>query len=762
MKVIHEKVNIESNYDLINFKIDVTNEETIARLFQSLIFIYKDPFSFVRELTQNAYDAIVELWENKYKDSISLDNFLIKNPIIISLTSSSDSYLFEIKETHGIGISKERMQNIFQFVSKSSKRDSIEQIGEKGIGKLSALAYTDSYFINTIYDNVNYNYKVSWYDKSKAPSVSLLSVENTNLLSCTSVVVKIKKQDLDLLVKSVMKFLCYFNNIVYKGFMAKHALDNLIFSGKSGYYNYSIHLFTMTDFNDNKIYDFKSFVRRERILPFGDNNIHLCIDRIPYEISEDTLKDIFKSSTESKFKNVFKFPIGLKFKSNELLLNDNRDSVRFLENNAMEKIKLKFEEFLDEVMSYREDVKFFPYFSKNLDDFYKNFESLNHFKLGSETFEIPFSKARFNKILNEHILDDNINNDSIFRRAYPILYYYDTENTHKKYYPLNEKTTFKDCYNRSGGYQKVAKKYIINILKNCKILIKDVDITNKILDSDIKSAIIISNDLNSELLNLFKPESRDFIKKYFDDLLKANYDYVSKYIITKQKLNKKKNDELILYKLERISGIKRRYVATTSELHNIIFFKESEYNIAKVFNTLFTKLYVDINCAIVCDTIYDKYNNKYVNILNNDIFKKIVSTYLIYKDDNVKQVITAYGAVNEDDVISIKKIYKSFYNDAYFYDEFISVINNLSEIMKNFSYSAISALKKVFESLSIAENDLYKYDYSGCYNKISKISFDITNNFPKLKYVNHSFKDYTINLKNTQKELVNLILNEKN
>ena len=117
MKVTTIQTEVTTNYNLVDFKIDVSNEETVARLFSSLIFIYKDSFAFVREVVQNSYDAIVELWELKYKSSISLDDFLIKHPIIFKLNDIDDTYYVEISESHGIGISPERITKIFEFVS---------------------------------------------------------------------------------------------------------------------------------------------------------------------------------------------------------------------------------------------------------------------------------------------------------------------------------------------------------------------------------------------------------------------------------------------------------------------------------------------------------------------------------------------------------------------------------------------------------------------------------------------------------------------
>lgn len=753
MKITQENITVESNYNLVNFKIDVSNEETLARLFQSLIFIYKDPFSFVREITQNSYDAVVELWEKNYKNDISLDDFLIKNPIIVSLVDAKDFYILEIKESHGIGISKDRMQNIFQFVSKSSKRDSDVQIGEKGIGKLSPLAYTNSYFINTIHDNINYNYKISWYDKSKVPSVSLLSESPTDSLSGTSIVVNIKKSDLKLLEQSIVKFLSYFNNIYYKGFFSKIAVSESKFLYRSfnirNYSTFGEYFFSNTDFNDNKLYDFKSFIRRERIFPFNNESLHLCIDRIPYEIDSGL------------FHERISFPIGLKFKSNELLLNDNRDNIRYLECDGINKIKAKLKEAMDEIMSYRNDKRYFPNISDNLNNFYMNIDSLNHFKLGDEVFKMPFNQACFDNVLKDHVSDISNDYNNIFNNPYAVVYYYDSKNNNKRYYPVNSRIDFVQCINKRTSYQKINKQHISNIFKTCKFLIKDIDISKVKLNVP-KDAILIDPKFNVDILKVFKPESWDIVKKYFDDFLYSKFELASDYAIKeKVKANKKNNEELTVYTLD-ISDVKRREIIKNSKLDKFILFKEREYYLAKRFNILIRALKLDYKCSVVSDTTYYKNSQySYVNILDTISFKKVVSCFLILNDKNIRNILSLYGNFSEYNLQSSKAIYSTLYSDAPFCQELLSIMNDLSNLIYHFSNYSSNILSDIlYDTLKADNAKLITYDYNNCYSRLKVISDDIIKNYSKLRLINYYKLDSDLNNTNTAKELVNLILNE--
>ena len=110
--------------------------------------LYSDKYgSIVRELTSNAIDANVE--SGKQDDAVR-----------ISLTApSSFTNQGEIAFTDsGIGISPERIDDIFTLYFASTKRDDNEMIGGFGIGAKSPFAYTDVFRVETWFENVKRTY----------------------------------------------------------------------------------------------------------------------------------------------------------------------------------------------------------------------------------------------------------------------------------------------------------------------------------------------------------------------------------------------------------------------------------------------------------------------------------------------------------------------------------------------------------------------------------------------------------------------------
>src|SRR5206468_2322508 len=92
--------------------------------------LYNNPInSVVRELTSNAYDANVE---NKNEHI----------PVVISLPGE---YL--IIKDDGVGLSADRLQNVFCVYGESTKRDSDDFIGGYGLGGKSVFAYSQSFHI---------------------------------------------------------------------------------------------------------------------------------------------------------------------------------------------------------------------------------------------------------------------------------------------------------------------------------------------------------------------------------------------------------------------------------------------------------------------------------------------------------------------------------------------------------------------------------------------------------------------------------------
>lgn len=79
-----------------------------------------------------------------------------KQPIVIQVPNSLDP-VFKVRD-FGVGITPDRMENVFVNYGSSTKRNTNTQTGGFGIGAKSAFSYTDSFGVTSFVDGVRYVY----------------------------------------------------------------------------------------------------------------------------------------------------------------------------------------------------------------------------------------------------------------------------------------------------------------------------------------------------------------------------------------------------------------------------------------------------------------------------------------------------------------------------------------------------------------------------------------------------------------------------
>lgn len=98
----------------------------------------------------------------------------------------------------GVGISPERVRDVFVFLGESTKLDTDDQTGGHGLGAKTAWSYTEteSFTVRTIYANIEYTY-IMYIGEGGEGFMELLHTKSTDEGNGTTIEIDIKVEDLD-------------------------------------------------------------------------------------------------------------------------------------------------------------------------------------------------------------------------------------------------------------------------------------------------------------------------------------------------------------------------------------------------------------------------------------------------------------------------------------------------------------------------------------------------------------------------------------
>ena len=126
--------------------------------------LYTDPkLAIVRELSTNAYDAMVEAGTQD-------------KPFKVHLPNSFESY-FSIRD-FGTGLSPEAVETIYTTYFSSTRNDSNEYTGALGLGSKSPFSYTEQFTVTSYYKGRVYTYS-AFKNENGSPSIALMSDQLT-------------------------------------------------------------------------------------------------------------------------------------------------------------------------------------------------------------------------------------------------------------------------------------------------------------------------------------------------------------------------------------------------------------------------------------------------------------------------------------------------------------------------------------------------------------------------------------------------------
>lgn len=474
---------------LSNQAIESTNGGKKMRLSenaQSMVFmlftknVYSNPIgTIVREIVSNCFDSHIEAKVN--------------TPVIVRKGRDKDTNQYHISFIdYGVGMSPERIENIYMVYFESTKRIDNTQIGGFGIGGKTPLAYKrstgqgegeydNSFYVITIYNGIKYYYCI--YEGTESPVVSLLHEEETKEHNGTEVRIPVLERDVCTFEKEMVRQLYYFENIIFEGF-----------DGSDSRYEE-----TLT--NDYQIVRGKNFLFRGTDY---SSYMHACLGRVAYPIDFNTLG---LSSSD------YSLPIAVRLEIGEINVTVSRESLDYSEN-TIKILKKKLTEAKKEITEllakqYSNIISLQDYF--NVKNEFGNLKFPNGVIINVgrliEQKDVDFSNFRYNFMKMP-------NDKQLFRFFFEV----------KSYGKKPSRSRYSSKYEFEGGYKELQQ--------NSNLLYVDGEFLRKVVkQAYLKSEYDLYHIIGKRNLTdaYFKAEIAELFNVHMDKLADDNgkpVDYV--------------------------------------------------------------------------------------------------------------------------------------------------------------------------------------------------------------------------------------------
>ncbi len=224
--------------------------------------------------------------------------------------AKDDTGYYWSTEDFGIGLSMERVKDVFCSYLSSTKENSNNVIGAFGIGSKSGLSYADVVHIRTRYNGIEYLYFLRKGEKQ--PRLDLFSKEDTDERNGTEIKIYIKEDrkndtnDKPRFIDECKKQLVYFDNVYFRGDILSAYNTSSIYRRQEGLSN------------DYKIIRGGCWVKNDLNQPF--KGLHLCLGKVAYPIDWDNLAEIDQDIS---------LEVALKFEIGELDIIQTREDVKY-------------------------------------------------------------------------------------------------------------------------------------------------------------------------------------------------------------------------------------------------------------------------------------------------------------------------------------------------------------------------------------------------------------------------------------------------
>lgn len=423
-----------------NVSIDTNNIDFIVTILSTNL--YSKPIeSFIRETVSNAWDSHIEAG--------------VDDPVILELGEDTEGKKFCRIQDFGVGLSPERFDSVYKNIGSSTKRSDNTQIGGFGIGRFSALAYSDVVHITSVHEGKKYIYMM--YKDGNSISIDMLHNQDTTERNGLEVKLEIQEGDFNNFAKSIKSQLVYFENLY------------IIDSTKSDDYNYKEDI--EKDYNNFSIKKFNHFWTNTLD---DTKEMNLVLGKVRYPLRVENLDKPYPNK-------IAEYPISLKLNIGDLEVTPNREEVLYSAKNKKvieDKLDLALLEIQD--LTDKEKTKDYTKISEYLEAI-NNKQYLILMSTDSKTVKIKISDSKKNLTLNGESFDSkNFMNMYNHIMRYPAINSsYNFRDNQIKYVghnlSLSEiKEKFSNIYlSDLGNVKNITKRYIRETFNDNSFFVKD-------------------------------------------------------------------------------------------------------------------------------------------------------------------------------------------------------------------------------------------------------------------------------------------------
>lgn len=593
--------------------------------------LYSDPIgSIVREITSNCFDAHVEA-----------GNDTTTNPVLVRLTKEVSGNFISFID-NGIGMTPDRVYNVYGTYLKSTKNTTNDQIGGFGLGGKTPLTYNSrSFFLVTRKDGIKYTYNI--FEGEDSPEIELMSQESTKEGNGTEVKVPVLELDIWEFEQNVLRQLYYFENIVFEGFSDRYVSND-----------YTI-------------------IKGDKFLYRGDtydSYMHVCLGKVAYPIAYETL---------GLEKSEYRVPVAVKLEIGELDgtgVTRSREQLKYTPKNReiikkkMEAVKKELSDLLGKQMDNVQTVE-------------QYYEAMNNYSMLRLTDEVSLDLSNIVKNSDLSLPNFKYNDVKMPSSSELIPMFYNIKRYGKKETRRSSSYTNKsinaiknrergDIVHTTGEFKRVVlKQSYLQYQYQRFYLHTPKDFTNEVNMGELKKTLGLTEIENYKV----KPKNTDVDSMgiLIDDGTRTRI---------KNLIPKKKADKLVADLIDEVKGIMSKYAVDYDELVVPDSYKE----LRKAERISDDILKDNINAKLISSGWY---NNR-IKIQFNEFVDFKGTIYYGFRDDeyDLKNAAKIASGISGDSALC-STYYNSYRKDKFRGMMFAQIAKNSEKYFKLLGKKAI-------------------------------------------------------------------------